>query len=74
VTWRNDGAFVVAKTDRSEALALFPKKPPATTAAPGCFRPATRSSEVSSSGKMVRADATDVYVSEAGVAPTFGCQ
>jgi hypothetical protein len=74
VTWRKDGAFVVAKTDRSEALALFPKKPPATTAAPACFSPATRRSEVSSTGKIVRADATDIYVSEAGVAPTFGCQ
>ncbi len=74
VTWRKNGDFVLAKIDRSDALALFPKKPPTITMVPVCFRPATRSSEVSSSGKVVRADATNIYVSEAGVAAAFGCQ
>ncbi len=74
VTWRKDGVFVLAKTDRSEALALAVKKPPAATAAPACFRPATRSSEVSSNGKIVKADEKDIYVSEAGAAAPFGCQ
>lgn len=74
VTWRKDGAFVVAKTDRTEAWQVVPKQKPTTTTAPACFRPATRSSEVSSTGQWVKINANDVYVTEIGVGTPFGCQ
>ncbi len=74
MTWRKDGVLLVAKTDHSEAWQLSPKQKPTTTTAPACFRPATRSSEVSSTGQWVKVEANDVFVTDIGVAVPFGCQ
>jgi len=74
VTWRKDGMLIVAKTDLSAAWQFSPNQKPTTTTAPHCFKPATRSSEVSTTGQVVRVDSHDIYVSEADVISGFGCQ
>ncbi|ALG67958.1 hypothetical protein [Beggiatoa leptomitoformis] len=74
VTWRKDGAFILASTTAKTAWQLLPQTPIVNTAMPRCFSPATSSSMITADGRAVSLDEKGINISAIGTYPAFGCQ
>ncbi|WP_198284634.1 hypothetical protein [Beggiatoa alba] len=74
VTWRKDGAFIIANTNTQTAWQLLPQTPVVNTNIPRCLTPVTTSSHIAIDGREASFIETGIHISAVGTRTAFGCQ